>query len=190
MTSTEIAAFQPRPKKIAPTYEVRVTLCGIAPAIWRRFLVRGDITLYRLHGVLQAVMGWSDSHLYDFVIGATRYGPAKGDYGRDAKDDGKTRLDMVADAPGRSFTYTYDFGDGWEHDIVVEKILPPEGEPRLPVCLAGERACPPEDSGGPPGYEEFLKTMKARWPKRGKAPTFDPEAFDVRAINSRLRLLR
>lgn len=188
--ASEPASYGPRPKKIAPTYELKVQLCDIAPAIWRRFQVRGDITLYRLHGVIQAVMGWSDSHMYDFVIGATRYGPAEGNFGRDAKDDGRTRLDSVADAPGKSFTYRYDFRDGWEHEITVEKIIPPEEQVRFPICLAGARACPPEECGGPPGYDEFLRTMAVGRPGRGKAGKFDPEMLDLTAINDRLRLLR
>ncbi len=178
----------PQPRKLVPIYQLKVTLQDIAPPIWRRFQVRGDITLYRLHGVLQTVMGWTSAHLYDFVIGKTRFGPHESQLGRDAKDDARTKLSSVAGAPVKSFTYNYDPMGRWEHELVVEEILPPDNDLVSPVCLVGERACPPEDSGGAPGYEELLETT-ARRAGRG-ATKFDPEALDIDAINTRLRLLR
>ncbi|MFN0151095.1 MAG: plasmid pRiA4b ORF-3 family protein [bacterium] len=186
-----------QPRKLAPIYQLKVTLQDIAPPIWRRFQVRGDITLYRLHGVLQTIMGWENAHLYDFTIGKTRFGPHEGEFGRDVKDDARTKLNSVAGVPVKSFTYNYDFGDRWEHEVVVEEILPPDNDLVTPVCLAGERACPPEDCGGTHGYEELLETIARRTggarsagrAGRGATP-FDPEAFDLEAINTRLRQLR
>jgi hypothetical protein len=128
--------------------QFKATLKGIRPPIWRRFQVPNDITLYKLHLVLPDVMGWFNSHLYQFVIHGTCYGDPDLDFepGANAR---RVRLWQVLPQPKTRFLYEYDFGDGWQHEVVLEKVLPPVEGVRYPVCLEGARACPPEDCGGP-----------------------------------------
>jgi len=175
-------------------YQIQVTLAGIEPPIWRRFQVPGDVTLAELHDVLQAVMGWWDYHLHQFVVGETYYGVPHPDYMVAMEDEKKVRLDQVVEE-GSTFFYEYDFGDSWVHELKVEKVLEPEAGQAYPVCLEGERATPPEDVGGIWGYEEYVEAMTdpdhpehedwLEW--RGE---FDPEAFDVDEVNAALRELR
>lgn len=180
-------------RRDAPIYQLKVTLREIVPPIWRRLHVRGDVSLYKLHGVLQAVMGWTNAHMYRFDIGKAEYGPTDGPSGESVEDDRRARLQKVAGAEGATFAYKYDFGDGWEHDVVVEKIVSAEPNPLYPLCLAGSRACPPENCGGPPGYESLIEALAN--PRRPEAHEllewvggrFDPEAFDLVAINRKIR---
>ena len=179
-------------------YQIKVTLRGSQPPIWRRIQLRSDITLAKLHRILQRVMGWEDAHLHQFVIRDERYGvPDEEDVGpRETKDARKYKLGDVVPAEGSQFRYDYDFGDNWVHIVVVEKSLPPrEGAPS-PVCLAGARACPPEDVGGIPGYENFLEARRdPKHPEHKEylewiGDTFDPDAFDVDEVNRLLRAIR
>lgn len=173
-------------------YQLKVTLKGSKPPIWRRILVGGETTLAELHDILQVAMGWSDQHLHAFHIGDIEYGPNEPDpdpfFASSAEDESGVRLDEVAGS-GTTFRYDYDFGDDWEHQITVEKALPPDsGEPH-PRCLAGKGACPPEDSGGIRGYYRKLEVLKhpedpeyeeiADW----MDPEFDPEHFDPEEAN-------
>lgn len=141
-------------------YLLKIQLVDIEPAIWRRFVVPASITLDRLHDVIQIVMCWTDSHLHEFTIGNKRYTEYP-----ESKEDGlvcgRYRLVDLIKQKGRSFNYLYDFGDGWEHEIVLEesRYFNPELRTEL-ACLEGERACPPEDVGGVPGYFEFCKALK------------------------------
>ena len=162
-------------------------------------MVRADVKLDRLHRVLQSAMGWTNSHLHLFQVGKTIYGqpdPELDALGHETLDERRYALAEIAPRAKQKFIYEYDFGDGWEHEIVVEAILPSDPGFKHPLCLAGANACPPEDCGGPPGYEEFLAAIRdPRHPEHkdqlawagGK---FDPEAFDVAAVNRRLRLLK
>ncbi|MFQ5915131.1 MAG: plasmid pRiA4b ORF-3 family protein [Nitrospinota bacterium] len=177
-------------------YQMKVTLIGSGPPIWRRFQVASHISLRTLHRILQEVMGWSDYHLHQFAIGEEDFGEPSPDYLHEMKDDKTAKLNQVIPREKTKFMYEYDFGDGWEHEIFVEKILPAETGVHYPVCLAGERACPPEDCGGIPGYEDFLKAI--RNPKHEEHSAmldwiggrFDPEAFDLGEINRELKRLR
>ena len=182
------------PKTKHRMYQLKVTPDEIQPAIWRRILVRSDVTLYRLHLILQVVMGWTDSHLHMFTIDGLDYGepdPDFEDFGDDIADDQKTQLDQVVGREGMKFGYMYDFGDGWEHTIELEKILPPQTLPRA-LCLEGARACPPEDCGGVGGYEDLVKAMAKPRSKRYKelvewlGEAFQPEAFDLEVVNQEL----
>jgi hypothetical protein len=172
-------------------YQIKVTLRGIEPPIWRRFQVRGDATLAELHDVLQAVMGWWDYHLHEFIVQEDHYGVPHPDYMFEMKDESEVRLKDVAEE-GSTFIYEYDFGDSWMHDLKVEKIMEPEPGRRYPVCVEGERATPPEDVGGIWGYEEYVEAMAdpdhpehEEWREwRGE---FDPEVFDLDEVNSALR---
>jgi hypothetical protein len=176
-----------------PIYQIKVTLEYSKPPIWRRFLVPGDITLAKLHYVLQMVMGWTNSHLHQFIVGGTYYGEPHPDYGFEMRDERRVRLNQIAPREGFKFGYEYDFGDSWLHQVLVEKVLPPEPGQRYPVCIKGRRACPPEDVGGVWGYDDFLEAIRDPdhpehedyWEWIGGE--FDPEAFDLDEINELLR---
>lgn len=176
-------------------YQLKVTLKWSKPPIWRRLQVRGDTKLGVLHAVLQIAMGWWNEHLHAFVSGGTHYGEPDSDFSGSMRNEKNIRLDKVA-REGSTFSYEYDFGDGWEHEIKVEKVIEPEPSVRYPRCLAGKRACPPEDCGGVPGYEHLLEVIAnpkdqeyadiLEWLGGG----FDPEALDLDAVNEKLGGLR
>jgi hypothetical protein len=177
-------------------YRIKVTLKHVAPPVWRRLEVPADIKLGRLHRILQVAMGWTDSHLHAFRAGRDTYGVPDPDFpDDDTTNERNVRLDRLA-GEGEKLVYEYDFGDGWEHELRVEKVLPAEKGKRYPVCLAGRRACPPEDCGGPPGYEHLLGVL--RDPKHEEheemrewiGGDFDPEAFDLDAVNEALTHVR
>jgi hypothetical protein len=143
-------------------------------------------------------MGWEDAHLHQFVIEGQRYGVPDEDHDspRETKDERKYKLGDMVWAEGSQFAYNYDFGDYWQHLLVIEKIVPPQEGVRYPVCLAGARACPPEDVGGIPGYENFLEALRdPDHPEHEEflewiGGEFDPEAFDIDTINRKLRGLK
>jgi len=174
-----------------PIYQLKITLQGISPPIWRRVQVRQDITLDDLHEVIQMVMGWTCSHLHQFIIEGIDYGelsPDGDDFGMEIEDESCFRLGDLVEEKGK-FLYEYDFGDGWCHAIVVEKTLPPESKVFYPVCIKGKRSCPPGDCGGPWGYENFLEILAD--PKHEEhddtkewvGDYFDSEKFDLDEIN-------
>jgi hypothetical protein len=173
-------------------YQLKLTLEGIEPAIWRRLIVPSQFTLYELHQVIQIAMGWENAHMHEFTIKRKRYsadGPD--DYG--AEDECTTQLQDVIRTRSK-LKYMYDYGDSWDHALVVEKTLN-ELENPLPVCVDGARRGPPEDSGGAWGYAEKLEILKdPRADKHEKAEVrawlgsrFDPEKLDLAAINRDLR---
>jgi hypothetical protein len=141
-------------------YQIKVTLLDTKPPIWRRILVAGASTLDQLHESIQAAFGWWNFHLHEFEVEGTRYGipDPDSDYGPPTQDERRTRLDTIAN-PGSSFHYTYDFGDSWEHKIVVEKVLDASSVTTVPACIDGRRACPPEDCGGTWGYRDLLAIL-------------------------------
>ena len=176
--------------------QVKVTLRDIEPAIWRRLEVPAEIKLARLHVALQIAMGWGDYHLHEFQIGGVEYGVPDPDYepmGVPMKDDRRAALLSVANV-GDSFIYEYDFGDGWEHDIEVEAVLPPRPRTLHPRVVGGERSCPPDDVGGTSGYEGFLEAVRDPRHKEHDSMlewaggSFDPEVFDMDATNRELDL--
>jgi Plasmid pRiA4b ORF-3-like protein len=140
--------------RLAAVYQLKIHLLEISPQICRRVLVRGDTTLAELHHVFQVVMRWGNWHLHSFKLWGKEYGmPYTG--GRYFADD--ARRVHLGDFPWRvndKFTYTYDFGDYWQHHVRVEKVLPPTALSAHPVCVNGRRACPPEEVGGPEGYNQ------------------------------------
>lgn len=169
-------------------YRLKITLQDLSPEVWRRVELPADLTLARLHRVIQIAFGWSDAHLHQFEGapgGRRRRGPSTP---RPRLKDGWL-LCEVAPRERSEFWYVYDFGDGWEHHVLVEAESPPESGVVYPRCLAGERACPPEDCGGIPGYADILDAI--RHPDRPDAAEllewvgedFDPEAFDLDATN-------
>lgn len=171
-------------------YQLKITLAGVKPPVWRRVEV-ADCSLAELHEVIQNVMGWDFSHLYCFEVGKQQYGPDTLD---DVdEDDGEIRLSDLVESRTSKFRYTYDFGDNWEHEIKIEKTLAAESKAKYPRCTEGARACPPEDCGGTWGYENFLEAVHD--PKHEEhhdmlewcGGKFDPEAFDVKRVNSALK---
>lgn len=177
-------------------YQFKVTLKGIKPPIWRRIQVPNDISLHHLHQVIQAAMGWHDNHLYQFDIGGAVFAepdPGCGPPGGSAEG---VALWEVLPGPKAKFLYEYDFGDGWRHEVVLEKVLPPAPEVSYPLCLAGARACPPEDCGGAWGYARLLEIIRNPEHKEYREAVawlgrkFDPEAFDLEAVNRALEPLR
>ena len=187
------------PAEASPSqvYQIKITLRGSKPPVWRRVLVPADMTLARLHHVIQAAMGWGDYHLHEFQFGETHYGVPDPDDSYEVKSERRVKLNQVAPEPKAKLLYTYDFGDDWEHEVLVEKVLPREPGVWYPVCTAGRRACPPEDCGGVWGYARFLEAIRdPDHPQHGELTewiggSFEPEAFDLAEVNHALsRLLR
>lgn len=186
-----------RKSKALKKYRLKITLKGSKPPIWRRFEVPSNIPLDWLHAVIQVVMGWTDSHLHEFVIGGERFSARfpDDDFDElDALDEAEYELDGSSVREKAKFTYTYDFGDGWEHVIAVEKVLPQTDARASAVCLAGKGNCPPEDCGGIWGFYHRLEILKN--PDREEYEetrewmgNYDPDAFDLDDINRRLKKL-
>ena len=170
-------------------YELKVSLRGSRPLIWRRFQVLNDVTLFRLHSILQIVMGWTDSHLHQFLAGHIYYGKPDPEYGADHEDDRRTLLCRVLLKSRDAMVYEYDFGDGWEHIVVLERIVQSVPGTQYPVILAAEGACPPEDVGGIGGYYQFLQTMaNPHHPEHREMMAwwggpFDQKLYDIQARN-------
>ena len=175
-----------------------IKLAHIEPLIWRRIIVPSFITLLNLHEVIQVVMDWTRSHKHEFMIDGITYGtPDQGAWGSQSRvlAEGDVRLHEVINEKDLMFTYTYDFGDNWVHEIVVEKILESESGRSEAQCLRGKRSCPPEDVGGPYSYPEFLKAIAdpshadhdhlLEW----VGDEFDPEAFKIGRINEQLEFM-
>lgn len=173
-------------------YELKITLREIEPSIWRRIIIPATASLGELHYILQAAMGWTNSHLHQFRIGDVDYSDPQFEL-ENADDEFAVILSAVAPRPKARFTYIYDFGDGWEHEVVVEKILARETGNAHPACVAGERSCPPEDCGGPWGYADLLEAI--RDPDREEhadmlewvGEEFDPDRFDLNEVNEELK---
>jgi hypothetical protein len=192
---TRVAADAPVRSPITSVFQLQVTLLDTQPPVWRRVLVDGGSTLAQLHDVIQAAFGWWNCHLHEFDDGRKRYGPPDCDPDADWEpphDERRTRLDAIA-SEGTSLGYLYDFGDGWEHEIVVERVLLGSTDVTVPACVDGRRACPPEDCGGPSGYEQLLEILGDRnHPERDEYlewldRPFDPEAFDPSDFAANLR---
>lgn len=175
-------------------YQFKVTLRHIEPPIWRRFQVEDNMTFEDLHYVIQIVMGWEMSHLYAFNINKQTITDSDSlmEMGEDGLEAEETELNELIKKEKTTFRYTYDFGDDWQHELVLEKILAPDPAMTYPVCLEGARACPPEDCGGLPGYMEILETLKKPKSKAYKElmewldDEYDPELFDLETVNEEL----
>ncbi len=186
----------PRRARAAPPsiFQLKVTLEDIRPQIWRRLLVPSNATLDQLHAVLQEAMGWTNSHLHQFTLEDRRIGDplADEDGGLQFEDERKVRLDHLL-GEGQRLVYEYDFGDGWTHELLVEKVLEPDERIQYPLCVAGSRAYPPEDVGGPGGYENFLEALRDHAHEEHDeilawvGGVFDPEGFDLNTVNRTLR---
>jgi len=167
-------------------FQFKITLLKIEPPIWRRIQVP-DCTLADLHELIQAAMGWENHHLHQFFIGGVRYGIADCELG--VQNETKVQLSRFIPQTGTPFrfSYEYDFGDSWLHDILFEDCLPNDVGQKYPVCLEGSRACPPENVGGLWGYAEFLEATAVPKHEQHDEPLewiggkFDPEEFDAKA---------
>jgi len=179
-------------------HQLKVTLRDVRPPVWRRIVVRSETRLDELAAVLEAAMGWEGYHLHQYWVGrTTRYCMPDPDWGTEGdRDERRFRLGEVLPAAGKRMTWEYDFGDGWEHDVVAEAIDPADPGVDYPVCIKGRRACPPEDCGGPWGYGNLLEALAdpdhpnhddlTEW-----APIdFDPARFDVDETTEAMRSLR
>jgi hypothetical protein len=183
------------PKQV---YQLKLTLDGVKPPIWRRLLVKEDINLLTLHEIIQRAMGWEGYHLHMFTIAGQIFGDQEDDEFGDlgTKNETRYRLNKLGLGEKSKFKYEYDFGDSWEHTILVEKIVPAEKEVHYPICLTGKRACPPEDVGGVWGYENFLESITDPNHKEHDeymewiGDSFDPEEFDLDEVNEILRGIR
>ncbi|MBC8003882.1 MAG: plasmid pRiA4b ORF-3 family protein [Verrucomicrobia bacterium] len=182
-------------------YQFKIQLKNITkPPVWRRVVVSEKITFHDLHVVIQTVFGWDDYHLYQFS--PSGYGsnpviaiPSEGDWEKPEMNAAKTKLNKVFTREKQTFNYIYDFGDDWVHHITLEKILP--GDVKTPACVAGKGACPPEDCGGPWGYED-LKAILAdpnheehaemkEWLGMEEDEQWDADEFDVEETNGALQ---
>ena len=167
---------------------------------WRRLLVPANITLDQLHAILQTAMGWQDSHLHQFRVHDRTFGRPDWEDAFDGEpqpeDERKARLDRIISGVGAKMIYSYDFGDDWKHEVVLEKILAPETGRHYPSCIDGEGHCPPEDCGGMPGYEDLLRVIRDRYHPEYQdtmswlGAAFDPHEFSAETVNRNLRRTR
>jgi hypothetical protein len=175
--------------------QIKISLKGSDPLIWRRIQIPSRLTLKKLHEILQIVMGWRNAHLHQFVVLDKRYSEPDfeiGEYDEEGDEPvGDTSRFKISDIAKKveTFEYQYDFGDGWCHELQIEKILEEDDRVSYPICIGGEQACPPEDCGGLGGYYNFLSELSnpndpehdssLRW----VGGYFDPKAFDPNHIN-------
>ena len=182
--------------KRGATLQLHIELRGSKPKIWRRVLVPETITLAKLHGVIQAVFGWSGGHLHEFNVGEERFGTPDPEYDApgEVRNERTTRLASALGA-ARTMNYVYDFGDNWQHRIKVEKTLAADPHIELPLCIDGANATPPDDCGGIYGYYGFVAALgdpnhpehreMSEWIGR----PWDVTEFDIDRANSWLREL-
>ena len=184
-----------RSKKRPPPriHRLTVTLLEIEPLIWRTLQVPSAISLRQLHNALQAAMGWTNSHLHEFTANGRSFGrtePRAEPMPHVLSDRSATLADIAADV-GTSFNYNYDFGDDWNHQVTVDAVIPAGAAAHVVICLDGDRACPPEDCGGPHGYARLLEALadpddEEHEEMQAWAGRLTPEIFDLAAANRRL----
>ncbi len=189
-----------RPNAAESVFVFKISLRRIRPQIWRRVRVPGNRSLYDLHRIIQDSMGWDDYHMHEFNIAGRCYMDSDMvDEMHDCIDENEITLDSLPLREKQRFVYTYDFGDGWEHTVLIERIIAAADlDPRQREgvhCLAGKRACPVEDCGGPVGYQELLELMQAPPEQLNEfqrefveraGEDFDPERVDLERINAML----
>lgn len=200
------AAKKAKPKKKASNkkgtsgsiYQLKISLKGAKPPIWRRILIPADMELMELHEAIQAAMGWENCHMHQFKQGRTFFMPEPNDDfagfgGFDTEDSSGVRIDQLLRTEKDKIEYEYDFGDSWEHEVLLEKVLEPAAGAVYPVCVKGKGACPPEDCGGLWGYYGLLETLSDPESEEHEeildwmGESFDPDAFDLDEANARLR---
>lgn len=184
------------PRNLRDLLQLKISLKDVYPPIWRRLLISSSTDLAELHRIIQITMGWSNSHMHQFTAGKKQFGVPDDEFGDSTTPEIGVRIGSLLKAENEWISYEYDFGDSWEHKIVLEKILPYRPEEGGPRCIDGSRGCPPEDVGGAWGYEEFLEAYtdsghpdheeKLEW----VGDSFDPEQFDLEQVNLNLRRMR
>jgi hypothetical protein len=194
----------PKTRKAAPKkgnllYQFKIALLDIKPSIWRRIQV-SDCTLTRLHEYIQAAFGWWNYHLHQFEIDGVTYSqpaPDGDDFGMEFEDERGVLLSKLIPKSGRRsrWIYEYDFGDSWRHEVLFEGFPPVDPKAKYPLCVEGARACPPEDCGGWPGYDNYVaaiadpKHAEHKYMLRWRGP-FDPEAFDAKKATGVMRKVK
>jgi hypothetical protein len=170
---------------------LRIELEGVEPLIWRRVGVDAAATLLDVHRVIQAAMGWLDSHLWELEADSRRYSmrvPSEPEWNERYEDAGRTKLAMLLESGVRRMSYVYDLGDYWEHALIVERVTAPLLNVTYPQFLGGERRCPPEDCGGVPGYHEFLENIASKQRRvrdealRWYGGRYDPDDIDEQVV--------
>ena len=180
-------------KRYKHIYQFKITLQNVRPSVWRRIQVPDTYTFWDLHIAIQDAMGWTNSHLHQFNIldastGKLREIGIPEGYGDTVLSGWRYKIADYFSVENPKAKYIYDFGDNWTHIIILEKILPREKGIEYPLCIDGKRACPPEDCGGPWGYQDFLKVIKDPKHKQHKelmewvGGEFDPEYFDPKDV--------
>ena len=182
------------PKEI---YQIKMSLDGVSPPIWRRILTP-DISLEWLHYIIQKTMGWDNDHAYQFWVDKKSFADSEfaGRWSEDEEDSSQVRLRQIVRGRKKKFKYVYDYGDNWQHTIEVEGKIPRQEGLRYPVCIEGENRCPPEDVGGVWRYQFFREAINypdhpnhKDWKEWWEGP-FDPEEFDLKAVNHRLEQIK
>ena len=178
------------------TYQIQISLRGSKPRIWRRILVKSDLLLSDFHNIIQTSMGWTNSHLHQFIKDRIFYSCRMSDddfyEDMDNVDYSKMRIADLLNKEKDKINYEYDFGDGWEHDIVLEKIYSNGDHKNTPVCLTGKNNCPPEDCGGIWGYYNMLEILKQPEHEEYEeyiewlGEDFGPKYFNKEKINEKL----
>ena len=181
--------------KADTVFRLKISLKYLTPMIWRR-VETPDCTLWDLHAIIQLSMPWDNYHMWDFAVTREeRYGPEV-DREMDYRDADRVKLSQLAERGVKKLAYMYDYGDSWDHVIAIEKPVARDPKAKYPRCIAGERACPPEDCGGFPGYEYLLEILaNPKHPQYDErvewlGGVIDPEAFDIDAINADLQKLK
>ncbi|MFV9689948.1 MAG: plasmid pRiA4b ORF-3 family protein [Desulfobacteria bacterium] len=184
-----------RKKASKSLYQIKVTLIESKPPIWRRLIVKDNIRLDQLHSVLQISMGWFGYHLHQYIVGDSYIGLPDPDFEMDVIDERKIYLYDLVSNPKDNFIYEYDFGDAWNHKVVLEKTLPLDFS-ESPIVIKGKKACPPEDCGGIWGYYDFLEAIQNPNDEEHESMLewvggkFDPDALDIKLINNHLNDLK
>jgi len=196
MTDLGFVPGTPRPYFGGPSvHTLRIELQYVEPTVWRRFVVPSETKLPKFNRTLEAAMGWEGYHLHMFEIADLRIGAPDED-DDDRIDERQITVKQLLPRVGSQVRWAYDFGDNWQHDVVVEAIEEPSPDVRYPMCTDGARACPPEDCGGVSGYEELREVLAdplhpehehlREWAGAG----FEPDVFDQIAVTKRLRRIR
>lgn len=197
---TKTAGESTKDDKPVPSYILHISISFSDPLIWRRVQVPGAFTLAQLHNIIQLSMGWSDSHVHQFLVGKISYEPTmKSNVPRESKrfDEYKYKLHTLEEGMRFMFSYLYGAGEGWEHEIHLEEVVPPSRQLKHPILLSGEMACPPETVGDIHEYQKLISDLSSPgnnsqtslYELTGR-PDFDPAFFDLESAKKRVSLGR
>ncbi len=179
-----------------PNYQLEITLAYTEPPVWRRVQVPSSMTLADFHMVIQYCMGWQDYHMHQFQVGLKIFGPQLADdYAENILlDESRFKLLDIEKDLLQGIVYTYDYGDSWEHVVSLEKVIPESEGEKYPILRDGSRACPPEDIGGVPGYQDLIEALAnpeiEEYEELANLPGlsgYDPDLVDIDSINQLLK---